>query len=1114
MNGSASKNQLKHMNRLMSWSFLCVSLLLSLVRPVPAADAVYQNDAIINYPVTVDFPPVIDATNFVNNNSFTINFPNLFIGNPIFYETSDTINYTNNGSMFANTGFIFDTQSAATGAHTMAGNFINPGMVGCGSVNNLTDPFGGQLGLFDLVQCVITATNIVNPGTVDIGVNGMLQLTGQNLDLSYGTMLNEGSGANTAGTGVFGLNTNGWNPGQLLRANFAASGPIPIPPFTLILPNSTAYIDITSPDPSNNIIRAVFIEDFSGSNVTYNVYFPPLTFRPLNPFSSTNAVVEWVGSYLDPASGNNFKSYLYLNDDYLYGAATNLLFTVGGYPANFTFQESSTPLPIGVPPTAAGFQNIFPDGSITNRYAFADVQLISTTVSTNSLPSHSITNLPGRIQISAAKDLNLAFAQITGPNYLSVVSTNQFDGSAGASIKSPYSDFNLGVTNGFLTLSNLSAPQVPNWSGEVQAYSTRWQNTDTNSGFTVTNTFCVLIVGSQLTPTTRAQVQEMFLHSTNSLVISDSFNIIRTLSVDAQNLTLTTNGPAVGATSLSGELNFVSGSTILWQTALPNLRNLTNNGAIRTFNLAAFGNPLVINSTPTTPAVAATGVLSQLGAANVARNETVTIGSAQYTFVTALQNGAINQVKLGTTFDISMGDLIAAINHASGSGSKYSTGTTANIKVTAGALANHVFPVTAITAGTAGNSIVTTTTSTHLTWNGHGTLAGGVDYIAGSTNDVTFPYDNFINNGLVSDQGSVIYAKNFVSSGVVSNGIGSFTLQSKTTVLTNGSILAGGDISITAASLVASNVMLTAGRSLTLQVTNFLTDSDVTNENFWISGGATGVGLKLPIKPATGDLRRTTITNTASAVKNVVNTWAGQDWGISTAGYTNNVAVGRLILDSLSIPPLGLLTFTGTGTSNALYVDYLGFMDQATNRDVNGNVTVLSFNTNLVIYYAQAVINGVSVAEKLNHKNNDHLRWVPAYAGYYSSTNLIYGGMTNIVNAALAQSVTLDSDGDGIPNAFDATPFFTAADVNLTMVVTNIPPMKVLLTWQTIPSATNIVFYKTNLVSSWMVLTNFTTPPSPPYAPITEMLYDLVNPVQPRYYQVRVDPNSVYYYGP
>ncbi len=80
---------------------------------------------------------------------------------------------------------------------------------------------------------------------------------------------------------------------------------------------------------------------------------------------------------------------------------------------------------------------------------------------------------------------------------------------------------------------------------------------------------------------------------------------------------------------------------------------------------------------------------------------------------------------------------------------------------------------------------------------------------------------------MISDQGSTIYANNFLSSGIISNGAGSFLLQSLATVLTNGAIAAGGDVSITTASLVTSNLMLQAGRALTLQVTNFLTDNGV-----------------------------------------------------------------------------------------------------------------------------------------------------------------------------------------------------------------------------------------------------------------------------------------------
>ena len=1125
MNGPAHKNDLmKRMNRLPPFLFLCVLLVLALARVASATDALYQNFGVLDYAVPGNPPPAIDATAFDNENLFNVNYT-IYSPNVVFYEPMNTLFYTNNGTMTVNSplvnsffivnntfgcGFRFDQQTAnVLTPHLMADTFYNPGTIRCDSFldgNNIFSFGGTQFFIFTSIgECIVSATNIVNSGVVQVGVDGLMQFTGQNVDLTRGMLNMEVFQNVPSSSGAVGANTNLWFPGFDLTASAAVSSP----PYILSLNNSTPYIDIQNVGTNTIVIRAVFLQN-SSSNVSCNVYFDPL---PLPSLGDGAVNVEWVGGYTDPATCATATNFLYLTDEYVLGASTNVL-VINGTPDNYFFTTSTNQLLFN--PTSPGFASVFGTAGVTNPYSFMNATLIPTTVTTNKTttnPSGALTNLPGRIQITASKELNLSLAQISGQNYMSLSATNQFDGSDGAQISSPFSDINLGVTNGFLVMTNLLKSQLPNWSGSVQAWSTRW--IEVVNG--VTNDFRVLLVASsQMQPVTAPAVQDLKLHATNSLVVSDVMNVMRSLNIDAQSLTLTTNGCGNGAGSLQGELNFLSGA-ILWPNSLPNLRWLTNNGAIRTLNSVNFyGNNTIVTITPGTPLTAAAGTLSQLGVANVTNNDMVTIGTKQYTFVKTLGTTA-NQIKVGTSFDGSMSNLIAAINHKSGAGILYSSTTTSNAQVTAGALAGHAFTVTAITGGAAGNTNATTTTSTHLTWNGHNTLFGGLDYVVGTTNtsSVLAPYGTFINNGLLSDQGSTIYAGYFENSGIISNGTaGSFILQSQTAVLTNGAIFAGGDVFIIANSLVASNVTLVAGRSLTLQATNLLTDSDATNGNYWTVGGGSSVGLKLPIKPPTGDLRYTTITNIAPANKNVVNTWAGQDRGVSVAGYTNNEAIGRLILDAWTNPPPNtVFTFNGTGVSNAVYVDYLGFLDQATNRDAGGNLSVLSINTNLVIYYAQAVINGVSVAEKINHKNNNRLRWVPQYAGYYSSTNFVYAGVTYTVNAALAQSVDIDSNGNGIPNAYDPFPFFEPTNVNLTMTLTNVPPLKVLLTWQTIPSATNYVFYKTNFVASWMVLTNFTTPPAPPYAPITETLYDLIYPVT-RYYQVRVDPNSVTVYGP
>jgi hypothetical protein len=118
----------------------------------------------------------------------------------------------------------------------------------------------------------------------------------------------------------------------------------------------------------------------------------------------------------------------------------------------------------------------------------------------------------------------------------------------------------------------------------------------------------------------------------------------------------------------------------------------------------------------------------------------------------------------------------------------------------------------------------------------------------------------------------------------------------------------------------------------------------------------------------------------------------------------------------------------------------------------------------------------ISVAEKLNHKNNDHLRWLWMYAGHFSSTNIVYpDGTTNgPFNAALASSKDIDSDGDGLVNGSDPTPFYVPSEVNFKQTLTNQPPLSIRLQWTTIPLATNYIYYRTNLFSTvWLPLTNF-----------------------------------------
>jgi hypothetical protein len=321
-------------------------------------------------------------------------------------------------------------------------------------------------------------------------------------------------------------------------------------------------------------------------------------------------------------------------------------------------------------------------------------------------------------------------------------------------------------------------------------------------------------------------------------------------------------------------------------------------------------------------------------------------------------------------------------------------------------------------------------------------------------------------------------------------------------ILTNGSITANGDVILVATNtpapgvngLVLSNLFIQAGHKLTLWSPNIFGDW-VTNNNFFtvgaLSGGGTAdSGFNIPVKPQTGNLLGTTVTNISPYNKTVYNVWAGQDDGISTAGYTNNLALGHLVLDVLTTNSNPALVFNGASSNNAMYVDLLELKDGAThgNNTNNYNFPWLKINTNMFIYYARAVenIGGTlfDVSQAIDGQsqigaNGGRLRWVSSYAGYYSSTNFYFTnsmGMvfTNSANIALAQSSTIDSDSDGLPNAMDPTPFFVPQQVNLMVIPTNVPPMSVRVQWTTIPNATNLICYATNLASPvWRPFTNF-----------------------------------------
>lgn len=903
-------------------------------------------------------PPTIDAPAFIIENGATFGAE---VGQ-LPFTTSDTLNVTNYGVLIGFPGFDFeyfpDQQPGPVPGvpafNNMASTFANiadgsgGGGIRCFGLAGAFSPESINTTNTELATLKVKATNIIDNGLVIVDNDGLIDFRGVNLDLRRSQFDMSGSVLGTAGNAIYsildwgsggqGTNSSGWLPATELAPTFADSAVFTnftgILTEQMVLNNSTPYFQSLNPAPAGGTIvwRAVFLQDFSPQNVTHNVYFDSSSGVGNGAFH-----IEWVGTYPNPVTGVLSTNYFYLSDVPVARRVTNFSFSLppdnqSQRSGEFTLSQSTIRQILGTP-VQPGFTNPFPAG-VTNDFGFLSVDP-SALVVTNEVDGGSPTNVPGRLQLVASQSMNLANAQISGPNYLLLDSPVDFEGNSNSLIASTFADLNLGVTNGLLTISNLLIPNIPVWTGiptaptavstpmgGLQAWSGSFFFLSTNlvgtNAVAFTNDVRILLVNSALQPTGPTEQQNVNLHTGNELVISDQLNILNDFSSDAQVITITTNGP--GAFNLFGQLNLFS-PDIFWSTSVPNLQYLTNFGEIDTQNQTFF-------------------------AGNV---------SSPYS------------------------DLSAAT-----------------------------------------------------------------------------PYQAFINYGIITNQGTFIRANSFQNSGLIqeSSSAGSIDIAtSGDAIATNGSFIApAGYVSISANSLLASNGVIDAGGGpLTLAMTqplcslsdgyvlsnqfahatNSVLPNVVTNGNTWVVSG----GIQIPAKPPVADLLGTTIFNEAfgpSGLGNFVsvNLWPGADRGTdpTQGGFADNLAVGRMILDSGPNSQFSFAPANGPNGHNALYVDSIEFQDYATNTDGNGNLLGVVIQPGMNIYYAQAIEGGVSIAEKLNGKfgagltNGGRFFWVSNYAGVYSSTNIPYpDNNTYIFNEALAISPDINSggpDGSGVTNGF------------------------------------------------------------------------------------------------
>ena len=329
----------------------------------------------------------------------------------------------------------------------------------------------------------------------------------------------------------------------------------------------------------------------------------------------------------------------------------------------------------------------------------------------------------------------------------------------------------------------------------------------------------------------------------------------------------------------------------------------------------------------------------------------------------------------------------------------------------------------------------------------------------------TRPYSAVVNRGSIAAFTISVNATNFELSGAMSSG-GSMSVNAQSGKIEGGRLSASGDMSVSARDLKLTGFQQSSA-ALYLAATNSLTDSGGGANNRMTCNN----GFHLLVKPKIGDLFGTTLEAGALQFAEADSSWAADDRGPLVSGFSDNAVVGHLVL---SPPGTGLVTFSGTGASNALYVDFLE-LSGPTRTNLQSLVAI---NTNLVIYFADANVPVDTLDGQFpdSRQPGGRLRWVKEFAGPNSSVDvLLLNGQTVKMNRSLRFSLTIDSDGDGVVNGYDAYPLDAAQwnAITLSAQGGGLSPLK--LSWTAAPGAAYQVESCTNLTApNWQIVTNYT----------------------------------------
>jgi hypothetical protein len=566
------KVRVSPMWRSVGFSLFYVSVAIA---ALAATQPIYINNSPVHVITPPQMAPTIDATAFVNRSEFEVN-DIYFSGLP--YQTFNTLFFTNasSGIMSGNVGLRFDFVNGPT--RRPMDSWINQGTI--------------SVGTFLLVN----STNITSTGPVGVNQQGLLRLTGKNINLTRNGVRAGGAFATFGTTSGFNnTETNYIDPTGVtdiywgLGTNNVLSGngnPVSLPgTFTIPSPSvpqhrvnyALAQNQIATLSSFQSFAAFAYTNQISSTSRVVQVIFVPTNnifdtnistrafFVSGYPGSDTDngltAVVELSYREYDVVNQDFINNYLYFVDSTAFATnltlARNLVTSNTRRPNSYELIRHTSATAVTnfsrVAFGAFGATEIQPNTSFTNTllyntsyasnnvpvaYAAYAAQFDGITVlngsGQNIAATVDPTNYPGRVEI-VGDNVNLDLTRIRAESTV-IIKANELVNSKVATISAPFENLDLRTSQPEMVISNFAPNTVQRLTGQLGAYSATWRNFEPSTTNTID--FHVLVLSPNLISTQPITINELALHAPR-IVIGDPLNVRKSMLLDTRNLEIT-----------------------------------------------------------------------------------------------------------------------------------------------------------------------------------------------------------------------------------------------------------------------------------------------------------------------------------------------------------------------------------------------------------------------------------------------------------------------------------------------------------------------------------------------------------------------------------------------